>query len=151
VLAWSCDAIRNPVQAEYILEEKVPGVRLGAAWYNLPWASKIAIIDQVAEYDASLSAVRFERHGCVYFKQDLKRLAGHSEAIRLSSGQQTSTLEQYTIEPLIKAELWDSAREQLGTDRGPCKCIPIDHFPALAYQSQGIAHKHTRERWAPMK
>ncbi|KAF1921809.1 phosphotransferase enzyme family protein [Ampelomyces quisqualis] len=119
VLAWSCDAGSNSVQAEYILEEKVPGVRLGAVWFNLPWATKLAIIDQVAEFDASLSAVSFKKHGCVYFKEDLQRLTGHSEAIQIDSGLQNLTLKQYAMGPLTKAELWNSARDQLATDRGP--------------------------------
>ncbi|KAF1851151.1 uncharacterized protein K460DRAFT_28798 [Cucurbitaria berberidis CBS 394.84] len=119
VLAWSCDAVNNSVQAEYILEEKVSGVRLGAVWYKLPWATKLAIVDQVAQIDASLNAVKFKKHGCIYFKDDLQRLTGKSEAMQLNLGQQDSTLERYAMGPLVKAELWSSAREQLAIDRGP--------------------------------
>ncbi|KAF9736412.1 hypothetical protein PMIN07_008230 [Paraphaeosphaeria minitans] len=119
VLAWSCDAANNSVQAEYILEEKVPGVRLGAVWHRLTWEKKLAIVDQVADFDGSLSATRFKTHGCIYFKEDLQRLTGNSDAIQLISDQQHSTLEQYAIGPLTKAELWVSGREQLDIDRGP--------------------------------
>jgi hypothetical protein len=120
VLAWSCDAVNNSVQAEYIIEEKVSGVRLGAVWYNLPWATKLAIVDQVVQFDASLSAVGLKKHGSIYFKEDLQRLTGNSEAIQLRLGQQDSTLEQYAMGPISKAELWDNARERLAVDRGPC-------------------------------
>ncbi|KAH8727686.1 phosphotransferase enzyme family protein [Phaeosphaeriaceae sp. PMI808] len=119
VLAWSCDAVNNSVQAEYILEEKVSGVRLGAVWHNLPWAKKLAIVDQTVQFDTSLSAVKFEKHGCIYFKEDLQRLTGNSEAIQVNFSQQDSTLEQYAMGPLTKAELWYNAQEPLDIDRGP--------------------------------
>jgi hypothetical protein len=120
VLAWSCDAANNSVQAEYILEEKVPGVRLGAIWHHLTWEKKLAIVDQVADFDGSLSAMSFNAHGCIYLKEDLERLTGISDAIQLSSDQQHATLEQYAMGPLTKSELWISGREQLNIDRGPC-------------------------------
>jgi hypothetical protein len=120
VLAWSCDAANNSVQAEYILEERVPGVRLGAIWHHLIWEKKLAIVNQVADFDGSLSAMRFNTHGCIYFKEDLQRLTGNFETVQISSDQQRSTLEQYAMGPLTKSELWISGREQLDIDRGPC-------------------------------
>lgn len=123
MLAWSCDAANNSVQAEYIIEEKVPGVRLGALWHHFTWENKLAVIDQVANFDGSLSAIRFKTHGCIYFKKDLQRLTGISNDIQLSSDQQHSTLEQYAMGPSTKAELWVSGREQLDIDRGPCMSI----------------------------
>lgn len=95
-------------------------MRLGGIWYNLPWATKLAIIDQVTQFDGSLSAVKFKTHGCIYFKEDLQRVTGSSEAIQLNLVQQDLTLERYAIGPLTKAELWNSSREQLDIDRGPC-------------------------------
>ncbi|KAF2130078.1 hypothetical protein P153DRAFT_396412 [Dothidotthia symphoricarpi CBS 119687] len=130
VLAWSCDAANNSVKAEYILEEKVPGVRLGAVWYGLPWRTKLSIVNDIADCDASLSAVRFKTHGCVYFREDLQRLTGMSIALQFSLDQQHTTLEKYAMGPLTKAELWISGREQLDIDRGPWQ-EPRDYARAL--------------------
>jgi hypothetical protein len=132
VLAWSCDAANNSVQAEYVLEEKVPGVQLGTVWHHLAWKTKLAIVNQVADYDGSLCATRFKMHGYIYFKEDLQRLTGNSNAIQLSSDQQHSSFEQYAMGPLTKAELWVSGREQLAVDRGPCMSMGrIRTGPAL--------------------
>lgn len=123
MLAWSCDATNTPVQAEYILEEKVSGVRLGAVWHDLSWEQKLAIVDQIADFDGSLSAIRFKTHGCIYFKEDLQRLTGTTDAVQLISDQQHSGLQQYAIGPLTRAELWINGRGQLEIDRGPCMLL----------------------------
>lgn len=123
MLAWSSDAANNPVQAEYILEETVPGVRLGAVWSELPWKTKLAIVDQVAQFDDALGAVEFKAHGCIYLKEDLDRLGGNVEPVQLSSGQQHPTLMRYAMGPLTTAELWSGGREQLNFDRGPCTSL----------------------------
>jgi hypothetical protein len=120
VLAWSSDAVNNSVQAEYILEERVSGVRLGTVWYSLPWKTKLAIVDQVAQFDGALSVVNFKTHGCIYFREDLLRLTVNPEPVELNQGQQDSTFERYAMGPLTTSELWSGAREQLAYDRGPC-------------------------------
>jgi hypothetical protein len=120
VLAWSCDGAKNAVQDEYILEEKASGVRLGAVWRDLPWKAKLDIVVQVAEFDRALCGVRFKMHGCIYFKEDLERLTGKADAMQLKLGQEDSTLEQYAMGPLTKAQLWVNGREDMDIDRGPC-------------------------------
>lgn len=119
VLAWSCDATTNSVQAEYIIEEKVTGVRLGMVWPELPWATKLAIVGKIVDIDHSLSTVDFDQHGCIYFKEDLQRLTGKSSPIHLKTNQSSLTLEQYAMGPLTKAELWVGGRRQAPIDRGP--------------------------------
>ncbi|KAH7408181.1 phosphotransferase enzyme family protein [Phaeosphaeria sp. MPI-PUGE-AT-0046c] len=138
VLAWSSDAANNPVQAEYILEEKIRGVRLGTLWYDLPWKTKLVIVDQVAQFDGSLSAVKFNSHGSIYFKEDLISLTRDAKPVQLSSSVQESTHEQYAMGPLTTAELWSGARVQLNFDRGPWKC-PQAYARALgAYELSRI-------------
>lgn len=109
------------MQAEYILEEKAHGVRLGALWPSLPWRTKLAIVEQVVEFDSSLTAVQFKTHGCIYFKEDLRRLTSSSDAVQFTADRQSLNLDQYAMGPLTKAELWASGREQMTLDRGPCR------------------------------
>lgn len=111
MLSWSCNAANNPVQAEYILEEKAHGVCLGALWSNLPWRTKLAIVEQVVDFDCSLTAVQFKTHGCIYFKEDLRRLTGSSDAVQFISDRQNLNLDQYSMGPLTKTELWADDRE----------------------------------------
>lgn len=121
VLGWSCDAAKNLAQAEYIFEENILGVRLGATWPELPWATKLGIIDQIVDIDNSLSAASFERHGCIYFKEDLQRLTGYADAIQFAFNGSKITMEEYAMGPLTTAELWNNGRNRFDTDRGPWK------------------------------
>lgn len=123
ILSWSCDATDNPVQAEYIIEEKAPGVRLGPLWPSLEWKTKLAIVEQIVDFDCSLTSIQFQKLGCIYFKEDLQRFTGSSDAIPLTSDRKNLVLDQYAMGPLTKAELWVNGREQMNLDRGPCKSM----------------------------
>ncbi|KAF1960926.1 hypothetical protein CC80DRAFT_590240 [Byssothecium circinans] len=107
VLSWSSDARKSPVQAEYILEEKAPGVRLGALWSTLPWKSKLRILDQVVEFDQSLTSVQFEKHGCIYFKDNLLQLTNKADAVQFTTDRQGLNLDHIidwqsvTVAPLF--------------------------------------------------
>jgi hypothetical protein len=74
----------------------------------MPWETKFTIVDQVIDFDSSLSSVSFKTHGCIYFKEDLQRLGGVSETIQLSSGQDYPDLGRYVMGPLTKGEFWIS-------------------------------------------
>ncbi|KAL9083058.1 MAG: hypothetical protein Q9165_008682 [Trypethelium subeluteriae] len=119
VLSWSCDATSNSVQAEYILEEKAPGSRLGALWNEVSRKTKLAIVQQVVGLDCSLTAVQFKMHGCFYFKEDIQRLTGKSDAVQLTTDRRGLNLDQYAMGPLTIAGLWTSGRGQMNLDRGP--------------------------------
>ena len=123
ILSWSCEAANNPVQAEYIIEEKVPGVRLGSMWPSLPWREKLAIVEQVVDFDCSLTSIQFEKLGCIYFKEDLQRFIGRSNVVQFTSDRTNPALDQYVMGPLTKAELWVNGREHMNLDRGPCKSM----------------------------
>ncbi|CAI7624832.1 unnamed protein product [Penicillium palitans] len=75
VLAWSFDSASSPVGAEYIIEEKAPGVRLGSVWNQWPRKSKLQLIAQVIDIQNTLTGVTFDMHGCIYFKDDLRAVA----------------------------------------------------------------------------
>ena len=123
VFSWSCDAESSPVQAEYILEERAQGVRLGSVWPKLAWKTKLAIVERVADFDRLLSSVQFGALGCIYFKSDLQRLTGSSAALEYTAEGKDVILDEYAMGPLTKAELWASGREQMDLERGPCKFI----------------------------
>ncbi|KAL2368629.1 hypothetical protein RJZ57_006990, partial [Blastomyces gilchristii] len=75
ILAWSSDA-SNPVGAEYIIEEKASGVRLGSLWNHWSRGPKLKIITQIAQIEDVLTSISFPKHGCIYFKEDLLALTG---------------------------------------------------------------------------
>lgn len=119
MLSWSSDAA-NKVEAEYIIEEKAPGVRLGSAWNQWSRQLKLQLITQVVDMENKLATITFNRHGCFYFKEDLRSLVGEAEDIH-SQTVGSDVLERFSIGPLTTNELWSGPRRDMNLDRGPCK------------------------------
>ncbi|EQL36366.1 hypothetical protein BDFG_02100 [Blastomyces dermatitidis ATCC 26199] len=84
ILAWSSDA-SNPVGAEYIIEEKASGVRLGSLWNHWSRGPKLKIITQIAQIEDVLTSISFPKHGCIYFKEDLLALTGVAPDLSVNS------------------------------------------------------------------
>jgi hypothetical protein len=118
ILAWSSDS-KNPVGAEYIIEEKAPGVRLGSLWHQFPREIKLKKITQVAQIENSLTSVCFPKHGCIYFKEDLLELTGVAPDLSIPSVA-PEILNCFSIGPLSIPELCSSGRASMDLDRGPC-------------------------------
>ncbi|KAL3482146.1 kinase-like domain-containing protein [Aspergillus californicus] len=128
ILSWSCDAAGNTVGAEYIIEEKAPGVRLGSVWKQWPQKLKLQLITQVVDMEANLTSVTFDKHGCIYFKDDLLSFTGEAEEIHASAAN--NTLKGFAIGPLTTNELWNATRQNINMDRGPWK-KPSDYTYAM--------------------
>lgn len=121
ILAWSSDATNNPVEAEYIIEEKTPGIRLGSLWSKWPRETKLKLIRQVVDIENKLTGITFPKHGSVYFKENLRSLTGNADDINLDS----TIFGRFSIGPLTTSELWNGTRKYMGLDRGPCEYINI--------------------------
>lgn len=124
MLAWSFDAANNPVEAEYIIAEKAPGIRLGSVWSQWTRKAKLNITKQVVDLENTLTAVPFPMQGCIYFKDDLRSLAGKAEDIHVDSPTPGS-LDRFSVGPLTTQELWGNSREDMKLDRGPCEQIYV--------------------------
>ncbi|KAI9729995.1 MAG: hypothetical protein M1834_006193 [Cirrosporium novae-zelandiae] len=100
IFAWSADP-KNPVEAEYIIEEKAPGVRL------------------MVEMENSLASMSFSKHGCIYFKKYLYKIAGDAADLSISRSVAPEVLNRFAIGPLTSAEFWVNGRADMNLDRGP--------------------------------
>ena len=118
--AWSSEASKIPVEAEYIIEERAPGVRLGSLWNQRSQDTKLKLVAQVAEMENSLTTITFPKHGCIYFKEDLDFLTGNTEDLDIDLAD-TEALKRLSIVPLTAAELWTDTRRDMELDRGPCE------------------------------
>lgn len=89
------------------------------------------MIEQIADIEHSLTTIKFSKHGCLYFKEDLPvSFRRDHDTLLVESLGQSANLHRYTIGPLSNAELWCSGREDMGLDRGPCKpkfCLTTPH------------------------
>lgn len=125
IYAYSSDQL-NPVGAEYIIEEKAAGKPLGSLWYQWQTESRLDLVTQLVDFETKLTSVSFRKHGCIYYKKDLKKKgisAYDLEAKSLSSGDFTKELltEGFALGPLVEARLWEGDRATMNLDRGPCK------------------------------
>ncbi|KAJ5511951.1 Aminoglycoside phosphotransferase [Penicillium expansum] len=144
VLAWSFDAASSPVGAEYIIEEKAPGVRLGSVWNQWPRNSKLQLIIQVIDIQNTLTSVAFDMHGCIYFKDDLRSLGEEPKESKILSTT-TSIPDMFAIGPLTTGELWSGVRSGMNLDRGPWK-DPSDYTRALGHNEIAHIKSHTVPR-----
>ncbi|PIG82196.1 hypothetical protein AARAC_000158 [Aspergillus arachidicola] len=141
VLAWSTDATNNSVGAEYIIQEKVQGVRHGSRWNQWPRKAKLDLIKQVVDMENKLITIAFPWHGCIYYKDDLRSLTGDAKPLTVDSVA-PEALERFAIGPLTSAELWTGARKDMALDRRN----PIQYTQALGKNEIGWIKSHAKSR-----
>ncbi|KAJ5570619.1 uncharacterized protein N7459_010049 [Penicillium hispanicum] len=71
VLTWSADST-NPVGAEYIVMERVPGVQVFRKWDEMGEGNRISIIKRLTQWERELSGIRFPAFGSLYLKSSLR-------------------------------------------------------------------------------
>lgn len=62
VLAWGSDSV-NPVGAEYIILEKIPGVALAERWETNEHFAALKIIDKIVEMEKELKSLEYPAYG----------------------------------------------------------------------------------------
>ncbi|KAJ5380208.1 uncharacterized protein N7496_002636 [Penicillium cataractarum] len=146
VLSWSSNAGNNPVEAEDIIKEKATGVRLGSVWNQWPRDIKLQLITQVVAIENELTNINFDKHGCIYFKQDLRTLIGEAEDIHTQTAG-SNVLERFSIRPLTTNELWRGARRDMNLDCGSYRWanyqIPIPLFLTFLPGTNACEYTHT--------
>ncbi|KAL2815183.1 phosphotransferase enzyme family protein [Aspergillus granulosus] len=144
VLAWSSASTNSPVEAEYIITEKAQGVRLGSVWDQWSREAKLKLITQVIDMENKLTAIRFPKHGSIYFKEDLHSLTGEVEAIEVDSVA-PGCLSRFSIGPLTSSELWKNGRSEIDLDRGPW-LDPWEYTQALGRNEISWIQSHAHPR-----
>ncbi|RAH85138.1 hypothetical protein BO86DRAFT_386666 [Aspergillus japonicus CBS 114.51] len=144
ILAWSCDVANSPVEAEYILEEKTAGVRLGSLWNQWPRETKLKLVEQVVDMENKLTSTTFSKHGCIYLKEDHRSLTGQAEDLNDDSSAD-EVLKRFTIGPLTSPELWTGTRSDMELDRGPWN-NPSEYTQALGRNEISWVKAHARPR-----
>ncbi|KAJ5941369.1 phosphotransferase enzyme family protein [Penicillium verrucosum] len=144
ILSWSCNSANNLVGAEYIIEERAPGVRLGSVWNQWPRDLKLQLITQVVDLENKLTSITFDEHGCIYFKKDLRSLVGKAEDIH-SHSVDDDALKDFCIGPLTTNELWNGTRRNMKLDRGPWK-HPCEYTRAMGLNEMAWIKSHARPR-----
>lgn len=118
ILTWSADR-HNPVGAEYIIEERAAGERLGGLWYQWAMDNKLGVISEIVRIEQRLASTAFERSGCIYFEADMPT----GETISTMPLLPKSKTDKYRLGPLVNEKLWRGDDGNSDPERGPCKCL----------------------------
>ncbi|KAG0260017.1 Phosphotransferase enzyme [Mortierella polycephala] len=96
VYAWSADAT-NPIGAEYILMEKIPGVPLDDTWRSMSFEDKEHIVRQIIDIVLQLFNINYDKIGGIYQDKD----------------------GAYYVGPIINDLFFMDERANMDLDRGP--------------------------------
>ncbi|PPJ52072.1 hypothetical protein CBER1_10035 [Cercospora berteroae] len=110
VYAYSTNA-SNPVGAEYILMEKVPGRCLGDIWYELSDKERVKLLGEIVTQEAKLFNIPFPAYGSVFKSDDLPDHMGRV-ALEARTGR-------FCIGPDVSLKNWFGTRSQLEISRNP--------------------------------
>lgn len=116
VLAWSADST-NPVGAEYIVMERVPGVQIFKKWDEMGESNRISIIKRLTQWERELAEIRFPAFGSLYHKSSLSGSLGEHELISLDQSVDPEGL--FCIGPSCDSA-W-SMQHSPSVHCGPCK------------------------------
>lgn len=112
VLYYSPDA-ENPVGAEFMILEKLPGRPIGDVWFDLTEKQRLKITSEVVRTEVKLSGINLPAYGSIYYEHDLP--ADVSRTVITS----TSDSKGLCIGPHASLRWWYKERGSLDIDRGP--------------------------------
>lgn len=126
VFAWSSKAQENPVGAEYIIMEKLPGIELERAWPTMKTEDRLAVVQEIADYQKAWTSVSFKKYGGLYYSKDLVSSLENEPLYTDADGVDVKD-PRFSIGPSTGRELIDNGRARVEFDRGPCKSpsLPI--------------------------
>ncbi|KAM4057440.1 phosphotransferase enzyme family protein [Hirsutella rhossiliensis] len=99
VSVWNADA-SNPVGAEYMIMQKIPGVPAFDNWQTLPVDIKESVVVQVAEHLAALFSIRFDKAGSLYCVPSASKSSSSSVSSTASDG--------YEVGPIVTGPFFHS-------------------------------------------
>jgi len=120
VFAWSSKARENPVGAEYIIMEKVPGIELERVWPSMRIGDRLTLIKAIAGFQNAWTSVSFKKFGGLYYAKDLEERTGN-EPLYIDANGNDITDAKFAIGPSTGRESIDNGRASINFDRGPCK------------------------------
>ncbi|KAK2731963.1 hypothetical protein FQN57_003059 [Myotisia sp. PD_48] len=122
VYAWNATINSNPVGAEFIIMEKIPGVLFSTVWRDLEPKQKLTVFAQVARYMRRWSDVRFNKIGGLYYAKDLDVSLSSNGSLYMD-GENPVINPRFTIGPSTNREWSDEGRQHLQCDRGPWSSV----------------------------
>ncbi|KAL9601964.1 MAG: hypothetical protein Q9219_002188 [cf. Caloplaca sp. 3 TL-2023] len=132
IIKWSSRelASSNPVGAEYMLMERMPGRQLSDVWPNMSQAQRFGLVKSVVEIEKKLMGAKFSRYGSIFYRNDRTNdpQAVESTILAAPEGKDTS---RFTLGPVVHPVFWIDEKSELDIDRGPWNTAE-EYFRAVA-------------------
>jgi hypothetical protein len=127
-VAWSSQS-DNPVGADYIITNVMPGVLLRGVWEAMTTSQHITCIESIAHLVRELCTVNFPGYGSLYNLED-----GHDDLLAFDA--------HHGLGPLCKTRHHESEQVQADELRNPTKFLgPCAFSHSLYFQHQHNANK----------
>ncbi|KAH8676899.1 kinase-like domain-containing protein [Tricladium varicosporioides] len=126
VFAWSSRAQENPVGAEYIIMEKIPGIELERLWPTMKTEDRLAIVQEIANYQKKWTSVSFKKYGGLYYSKDLVSSLDNETLYTDADGVDVKD-PSFSIGPSTGRELIDNGRAGVEFNRGSWQTIEEYH------------------------
>ncbi|KAJ8067351.1 hypothetical protein OCU04_004704 [Sclerotinia nivalis] len=111
-------AQENPVGAECIIMEKVPGIELERVWPSMGIKDRFTLVKAIAGFQKVWASVSFKKFGGLYYTKDLEERTGN-ELLYTDANGVDITNAKFAIGPSTGRELIDNGRATIDFDRGP--------------------------------
>ncbi|KAL9124557.1 MAG: hypothetical protein Q9217_006122 [Psora testacea] len=118
VFAWSSRREENPVNAEYIVMEKVPGIELEKLWGDITGRQKYEIVKQLIGIEKSFATTRFTSFGSLYYAEDVPKVS-NNKILCVSKDGTEMQCSRFAIGPTNNRMFFDEGRGTVHMDRGP--------------------------------
>ncbi|EZF29790.1 hypothetical protein H109_04256 [Trichophyton interdigitale MR816] len=122
VYAWNAsrDTKNNPVGAEYIVMERVPGIQLSEIWCNLQLKQKLKVFTQIARYMRKWTSVNFSQIGSLYYTENIPVMP--NEPLYSENGNAAFN-SRFTVGLSTNREWSDAGRGDLKCNSGPWRSV----------------------------
>ncbi|KAG2414539.1 hypothetical protein HFD88_003730 [Aspergillus terreus] len=131
VHAWSCET-SNPVGAEYIIEEKAPGIPLGHVWNQITKTTQLRIIDQIVDIERNISPSTFQGTAV-------------STTAQIWNASSDSPLSSFALGPITNPNFGGNERATMELDRDPWRTV-TDYAVAIAKNELEWSRLHAKPR-----
>ena len=131
VLAWCSDASATPVQSEYIIMERAPGVPLADVWDEMSTEMKLSFVRRLWDLEEKFIKGIDGGYGSIYFREDL------DPAVAKDFATDGDPEDRFVLGPCTVPCFWRGVRETLDVNRGPCTSIQLLTFNLWLTASQG--------------
>ncbi len=117
VLAWASDSSATPVNAEFIVMEKAPGIELWKVWPDLTPQLKDTLVDEWARVEHSMLRQLSGGYGSIFYREDLQTADKMNDLFTDGTKE-----DKFVIGPVMTPSrtFWEGHRENLLVSRGPC-------------------------------